>query len=61
MSKCSEMTKDECAAMCDANGCSPEQKAKCMAMYDKEGKFVGDKTCCAGKAKNGKCDATCKH
>ncbi len=61
MSKCSEMTKDECAAMCDANGCSPEQKAKCMAMYDKEGKFIGDKTCCTGKAKTGKCDATCKH
>ena len=62
MSKCSEMTKEECAAMCDAHGCSPEQKAKCMAMYDENGKFIGDKEmCCEGKMKNGKCDDKCEH
>ena len=42
MSKCSEMTKEECAAMCDEKGCSPEDKAKCLALYDEDGKFIGD-------------------
>jgi K(+)-stimulated pyrophosphate-energized sodium pump len=41
MSKCSEMTMEECAAMCDEKGCSAEDKAKCMAMYDEDGKFIG--------------------
>lgn len=44
MSKCSEMTKEECAAMCAEKGCSPEETAKCMAMYDEEGKFIGEAT-----------------
>ena len=62
MSKCSEMSKEECAAMCDEKGYSPEDKAKCMAMYDENGKFIGDKEfCCEGKMKTGKCDATCEH
>ena len=34
MSKCSEMTKEECAAMCEEKGCSEEEKAKCMAQFD---------------------------
>ena len=44
MSKCSEMTMEECAAMCDEKGCSAEDKAKCMAMYDEDGKFIGHAT-----------------
>ena len=34
MSKCSGMTKEECAAMCEENGCSEEEKAMCMAQFD---------------------------
>jgi K(+)-stimulated pyrophosphate-energized sodium pump len=30
MSKCMNMTADECAAYCDSVGCSPEQKAECV-------------------------------
>lgn len=30
MSKCANMSKEECAAYCDSVGCSPEQKAMCM-------------------------------
>lgn len=36
------MTKEECAKMCDDNGCSAECKEKCMSMYDENGKFKGD-------------------
>jgi K(+)-stimulated pyrophosphate-energized sodium pump len=42
MSKCADMTKEECAKMCEANGCSEECKEKCMAMYDENGKFIGE-------------------
>jgi len=52
MSKCATMTKDECAKMCDDNGCSPEQKGMCMSHYDANGKFVASttaKACCATK------------
>ena len=42
MSKCADMTKEECAKMCEDNGCSQECKEKCMAMYDENGKFIGD-------------------
>ena len=42
MSKCADMTKEECAKMCEDNGCSEECKEKCMAMYDENGKFIGD-------------------
>jgi len=49
MSKCSKMTKAECAKMCDENGCSDEEKAMCMAHYDENGKWKGGegkKDCC---------------
>jgi K(+)-stimulated pyrophosphate-energized sodium pump len=49
MSKCSKMTKDECAKMCDENGCSAEEKAICMSHYDENGKWKGGegkKDCC---------------
>ena len=52
MSKCATMTKEECAAMCDEKGCTPEQKEMCMSHYDANGKFVapkGMKACCANK------------
>ena len=57
MSKCAEMTKDECANMCDVEGCSPKEKAMCMAHYGKDGKWLGDankcsedkKACCKGE------------
>jgi K(+)-stimulated pyrophosphate-energized sodium pump len=43
MSKCASMTKEECAKMCEENGCSAEQKAYCMSMYGADGKYVGPK------------------
>ena len=51
MSKCADMTKEECAAMCDSLGCSPEQKEMCLSHYDADGKFVAPakKDCCAKK------------
>ncbi|PZO31610.1 MAG: sodium-translocating pyrophosphatase [Flavobacteriaceae bacterium] len=36
------MTKEECAKMCDDNGCSAECREKCMSMYDENGKFKGE-------------------
>ena len=42
MSKCAKMTKEECAKMCDANGCSPEEKVICMSHYGKDGKWIGE-------------------
>ncbi|MFZ9585964.1 MAG: sodium-translocating pyrophosphatase [Crocinitomicaceae bacterium] len=47
MSKCAEMTKDECAKMCNDKGCSPQEKAMCMAHYGKDGKWLGGKNECA--------------
>ncbi len=41
MSKCATMTKEECLAMCKANGCDKAMTAKCMAQYDESGKFIG--------------------
>ena len=41
LSKCATMTKDECAAMCESNGCSGECKEKCMSQYDENGKYIG--------------------
>ncbi len=52
MSKCSTMTKEECAKMCEEKGCSAEEKAHCMTMYDENGKFIGHgskKECCSDK------------
>jgi len=57
MSKCATMSKDECAKMCDAKGCTPEQKEMCMSHYDANGKFIaaeGEKACCAKKGMNDK-------
>jgi K(+)-stimulated pyrophosphate-energized sodium pump len=51
-SKCADMTKEECAKMCEDNGCSEECKEKCMAMYDENGKFIGD----AGHVHGPNCD-----
>ncbi|WP_338407998.1 sodium-translocating pyrophosphatase [uncultured Flavobacterium sp.] len=51
-SKCATMTKDECAAMCDEMGCTPEQKEMCLSHYDANGKFMATddvKACCAKK------------
>jgi len=53
MSKCASITKDECAKMCDDNGCTPEQKEMCLSHYDANGKFIATeekKACCAKKA-----------
>ncbi|HYG15207.1 MAG TPA: sodium/proton-translocating pyrophosphatase, partial [Bacteroidia bacterium] len=36
MSKCAEMTPEECAKHCDEVGCSPEQKAACVAKAGKK-------------------------
>jgi K(+)-stimulated pyrophosphate-energized sodium pump len=55
MSKCKDMTKEECAAMCDSLKCTPEQKKACLSHYGANRKFVapkegkGDmkKDCCA--------------
>lgn len=55
MSACASMTKDECAKMCDAKGCSAEEKAICMAHYGKDGKWLGDANKCS-KDKAACCD-----
>lgn len=47
MSACASMTKEECAQMCDAKGCSAEEKSICMAHYGKDGKWLGDANKCA--------------
>jgi K(+)-stimulated pyrophosphate-energized sodium pump len=53
MSECSKLSKEECAKMCDAKGCSAEEKAMCMAHYDENGKWIGKAnekgTCCDKK------------
>ena len=55
MSACATMTKEECAQMCDAKGCSAEEKATCMAHYGKDGKWLGDADKCS-KDKKDCCD-----
>jgi K(+)-stimulated pyrophosphate-energized sodium pump len=55
MSACATMTKEECAQMCDAKGCSAEEKAICMAHYGKDGKWLGDANKCS-KDKAACCD-----
>ncbi|MFM2017321.1 MAG: hypothetical protein RL007_977, partial [Bacteroidota bacterium] len=52
MSKCMNMTKEQCAAYCDSVGCTPEQKAMCVSHAG-----MNDKGCCAGKTDS----AACKH
>jgi K(+)-stimulated pyrophosphate-energized sodium pump len=51
MSKCKDMTKEECAAMCDSLKCTPEQKESCLSHYGPDGKFIAEKKddCCAKK------------
>jgi K(+)-stimulated pyrophosphate-energized sodium pump len=52
MSKCAEMTKEECASMCDSLKCTPEQKEMCLSHYDADGKFIASDEkmeCCADK------------
>ena len=51
MSKCKDMTKEECAAMCDSLKCTPEQKEACLSHYGADGKFIAEKKddCCAKK------------
>ena len=51
MSKCKDMTKEECAAMCDSLKCTPEQKEACLSHYDADGKFIAEKKddCCDKK------------
>ena len=56
MSKCSKMTKEECAKMCDEMGCSKAEKEICMSHYDANGKWIGgdgksDKKECCSKDK----------
>ena len=56
MSKCKDMTKEECAAMCDSLKCSPEEKEMCLSHYDADGKFIAPKAgkdCCAKPALTG--------
>ncbi|MDC1384849.1 sodium/proton-translocating pyrophosphatase, partial [Crocinitomicaceae bacterium] len=52
LSKCSEMTKEECRANCEKERCSAEAIEMCMSMYNEAGEFVGhdDKKCCKDKA-----------
>ncbi|MES2812559.1 MAG: sodium-translocating pyrophosphatase [Bacteroidota bacterium] len=45
MTKCATMTKDECAKMCDDNGCSPEEKEMCLSHYGADGKFAKKADC----------------
>jgi K(+)-stimulated pyrophosphate-energized sodium pump len=42
LSKCATMTKEECAKMCEENGCTQECKDNCMSQYDENGKYIGD-------------------
>ena len=65
VSKCADMTKDECAAMCDEKGCSAEEKEMCMSMYNEAGEFIGHgdmKKCCKDSSKECSGDkAKCDH
>jgi len=49
MSKCATMTKSECEAYCNANGCSDSEKAACLANYDDKGNYIGKSDCCKDK------------
>ena len=59
MSKCMEMTKDECAAYCDSVGCTPAEKEKCLSMYGADGKFDEAKCKEMCKEKAGACMENC--
>jgi K(+)-stimulated pyrophosphate-energized sodium pump len=53
MSKCAEMTQEECAAMCDSLGCSAEEKEMCM-------KHAKGGECMTGCAKGCKTQEECE-
>jgi K(+)-stimulated pyrophosphate-energized sodium pump len=66
MRKCANMTKDECAKMCDSLGCTKEQKEMCLSHFGADGKFKGmpeNSKCCSPKMKKECCkkDAAHKH
>lgn len=48
MTKCKDMSKEECAAYCDSLGCSAEQKAMCM-------EHAGQSSCCKPSADSASC------
>ena len=39
LSNCSEMTKEECEAMCNKMNCSDAEKAMCLSQYDENGNY----------------------
>ena len=39
LSNCSEMTKEECEAMCNKMNCSEAEKAMCLSQYDENGNY----------------------
>jgi K(+)-stimulated pyrophosphate-energized sodium pump len=55
MSKCAKMTQDECAKMCDENGCSKEEKEMCLSHYGKDGKYIVNKNSDCKKNKKDCC------
>jgi K(+)-stimulated pyrophosphate-energized sodium pump len=63
LSKCKEMTKEECRAYCEEKGCSEEAIEMCMAHYGEDGKWKGgdceksceDKSSCSDKKEEKEC------
>jgi hypothetical protein len=51
MSKCANMTKEECAAYCDSVGCSAEEKEFCLNHCKGQ---LAESTCMPG------CESKCK-
>ncbi|WP_418264030.1 sodium-translocating pyrophosphatase [Flavobacterium faecale] len=54
MSKASQMTKEECAKMCDSLGCTEQEKEMCLSHFDADGKFRTNhsiQSCCSVKDK----------
>jgi hypothetical protein len=39
LSNCSEMTKEECEAMCNKMNCSDAEKVMCLSQYDENGNY----------------------
>jgi K(+)-stimulated pyrophosphate-energized sodium pump len=64
MRKCANMTKEECAKMCDSLGCTKEQKDMCLAHYGPDGKFKGmpeGEKCCSSEKKKDCCKKEAAH
>ena len=56
MSKMKNMTKEECKAYCEEQGCSKKCTEACLAHYDEDGNFkCGEEKCHEGKCEEGKC------